>query len=174
MSPTSRQSYPVRPFLPGDTPALRELFAQSIDELCQEDYDDDQRMAWISRVEDAGAFAKQLGGMVTLIVMIDGDYAGFASLKDNTVLEMLYVSPHYAGEGVGTTLVETMERLATARGAKDLTVNSSETAVMFFEARGYIASSRNLIPVDDQWLSNTTLVKKLGADAAKPGSGAQA
>jgi putative acetyltransferase len=98
---------------------------------------------------------------VTLVVMIDGDYAGFASLKDNTVLEMLYVSPHYAGEGVGTTLVETMERLATARGSKDLTVNSSETAVMFFEARGYIASSRNLVPIDDQWLSNTTLVKQL-------------
>jgi putative acetyltransferase len=178
MSQTPKKSaaaqFPVRPFLPGDTPGLRELFAQSIDELCTEDYDEDQRIAWISRVEDAGAFAKQLGGMVTLVVMVDGDYAGFASLKDNTVLDMLYVSPHYAGEGVGTALVETMERLATARGSKDLTVNSSETAVMFFEARGYIASSRNLIPIDDQWLSNTTLVKKLGPDAAKPGSGAQA
>jgi putative acetyltransferase len=168
MSPTSRQTnYPVRPFLPGDTPALRELFAQCIDELCQEDYNEDQRIAWISRVEDARAFAKHLGGMVTLVVMIDGDYAGFASLKDNTVLEMLYVSPHYAGEGVGAALVETMERLATARGAKELTVASSETAVMFFEARGYIASSRNLIPIDDQWLSNTTLVKTLGAEPAK-------
>jgi putative acetyltransferase len=159
--PTSRHAYPVRPFLLGDTPALRELFAQSIDELCTEDYDDDQRLAWISRVEDASAFAKQLGAMVTLVIMVDGDYGGFAALKDNTVLEMLYVSPHYAGEGVGTALVETMERLATARGSKDLTVNSSETAVMFFEARGYVASSRNLVPVDDQWLSNTTLVKKL-------------
>lgn len=165
--PSTRQNYPVRPFLPGDTPALRELFAQSIDELCQEDYDDDQRLAWISRVEDAGAFAKQLGGMVTLIVMVDGDYAGFVSLKNNAVLEMLYVSPHYAGEGIGTTLVETMERLATARGSKELTVNSSETAVMFFEARGYIANSRYLIPIDDQWLSNTTLIKKLGAEAGK-------
>jgi putative acetyltransferase len=170
MSNTPRKSslpnHPVRPFLVGDTPALRELFAQSVDELCQEDYDEDQRIAWISRVEDAGAFAKQLGGMVTLVVMIDGDYAGFASLKDNAILEMLYVSPHYAGEGVGTSLVETMERLAKARGAKDLTVNSSETAVMFFEARGYIASSRNLVPIDDQWLSNTTLVKTLGVVAS--------
>jgi putative acetyltransferase len=170
MSNTPRKSslpnHPVRPFLVGDTPALRELFAQSVDGLCQEDYDEDQRIAWISRVEDAGAFAKQLGGMVTLVVMIDGDYAGFASLKDNAILEMLYVSPHYVGEGVGTSLVETMERLAKARGAKDLTVNSSETAVMFFEARGYIASSRNLVPIDDQWLSNTTLVKTLGVVAS--------
>jgi putative acetyltransferase len=48
-----------------------------------------------------------------------------------------------------------------------MSVDSSETAVMFFEARGYVASKRNLIPIDDQWLSNTTLVKKLGAVAGK-------
>ena len=156
------QSFPVRPFLPRDTGPLRELFAQSIDELCTEDYDDDQRLAWISRVEDAAAFGKRLAGMVTLVVQVDSDYAGFASLKDNAAIDMLYVSPHYAGEGIGTTLAETLERLAAGRGAKEITVVSSETAVMFFEARGYIASSRNLVPIDDQWLSNTTLAKKLG------------
>jgi putative acetyltransferase len=156
------QSFPVRPFLPRDTGPLRELFAQSIDELCTEDYDDDQRLAWISRVEDAAAFGKRLAGMVTLVVQVDSDYAGFASLKDNGTIDMLYVSPHYAGEGIGTTLAETLERLAAGRGAKEITVASSETAVMFFEARGYIASSRNLVPVDNQWLSNTTLTKKLG------------
>ena len=161
------QTFPVRPFLPRDTAPLRELFAQSIDELCTEDYDDDQRLAWISRAEDAAAFGKRLAGMVTLVVQVDSDYGGFASLKDNTVIDMLYVSPHYAGEGIGATLVETLERLAAGRGAKEISVASSETAVMFFEARGYIASSRNLVPIDDQWLSNTTLVKQLGAEAGK-------
>ena len=161
------QTFPVRPFLPRDTAPLRELFAQSIDELCTEDYDDDQRLAWISRAEDAAAFGKRLAGMVTLVVQVDSDYGGFASLKDNTVIDMLYVSPHYAGEGIGATLVETLERLAAGRGAKEISVASSETAVMFFEARGYIASSRNLVPIDDQWLSNTTLVKQLGAETGK-------
>jgi putative acetyltransferase len=162
-----QQTHPVRPFLPRDTPHLRELFAQSIDELCAEDYDDDQRLAWISRAEDSAAFSKRLAAMVTLVIQVDSDYAGFASLKDNTVIDMLYVSPHYAGEGIGATLVETLERLAAGRGAKDITVASSETAVMFFEARGYVASSRNLVPIDDQWLSNTTLIKKLGTETGK-------
>jgi putative acetyltransferase len=161
----SAQPFPVRPFLPADTADLRELFAQSIDELCSEDYDDDQRLAWVSRAEDAWAFGAKLAAMTTLVIQVGGDYAGFGSLRDNAVLDMLYVSPHYAGEGIGTTLCDTLERLAAGRGTTEISVDSSETAVMFFEARGYVASKRNLIPIDDQWLSNTTLVKKLGVEA---------
>jgi putative acetyltransferase len=164
-----QQSYPVRPFLPADTAALCELFAQSIDELCTEDYDDDQRLAWISQAADAKAFGAKLAAMTTLVVKVDSDYGGFASLQDNATLAMLYVNPHYAGEGIGTALADTIERLAVGRGATTLTVASSETAVMFFEARGYVASQRNLLPVDDQWLTNTTLIKQLSA-AAGPSS----
>ena len=50
------QSFPVRPYLPADVSGLQELFAQSIDELCTEDYSDEQRLAWISRAEDRRAF----------------------------------------------------------------------------------------------------------------------
>lgn len=159
---TESPSYPLRPFIAADAPALCELFAQSIDELCAEDYDDEQRLAWISRAEDARAFAKRLGGMVTLVIQVENDYAGFAALKDNTILDMLYVHPHYAGEGIGTALADALERIAAGRGVEAITVESSDTAVMFFEARGYVATQRNAIPIDDQWLTNTTLTKQLG------------
>ena len=48
--------YPLRPFLPADPLALRELFAASVEELTQEDYDEDQRAAWVAFAEDAEAF----------------------------------------------------------------------------------------------------------------------
>src|SRR5690606_36353479 len=89
-------NYPLRPFLPGDTMALRELFAQSIEELAAEDYDEDQRVAWAAAAADAEAFAERLGGMVTLVVQIGGEYAGFASLKDNKTFDMLFVHPYHA------------------------------------------------------------------------------
>jgi putative acetyltransferase len=147
--------------MPADTLGLRELFAQSIEELCQEDYDEDQRIAWASAAADAQAFAKLLGSMVTLVVQIDGEYAGFASLKDNTSIHMLYVHPYHAGEGVGTALCDALERIAAARGAAEISVDASETAAPFFEGRGYVAMRRNSVPVDDQWLANTTMTKKL-------------
>jgi len=158
---TSRPTHPLRPFMPADTIGLSELFAQSIEELTQEDYDEEQRLAWISAAEDAQAFAKRLGSMVTLVVQIEGEYAGFASLKDNKVLDMLFVHPHHAGEGVGTALCDALERIAAARGATEISVDASETAATFFEDRGYVATSRNSVPIDDQWLANTTMTKKL-------------
>jgi putative acetyltransferase len=157
-------AYPLRPFLAADTMALRDLFAQSIEELTAEDYDEDQRVAWAATAADAEAFAARLGAMVTLVVQVDGAYAGFASLKDNTIFDMLYVHPHYAGQGIGTALADAVERLAQARGAKEITVEASDTAEPFFEDRGYQATQRNMVPRDDLWLTNTTMKKRLAAD----------
>lgn len=158
---TNRPSHPLRPFMPADTIGLRELYAQSIEELTQDDYEEEQRIAWASAAADAPAFAKRLGAMVTLVVQIEGEYAGFGALKDNRVLDMLYVHPYHAGAGVGTALCDALERIAAARGATEITVDASETAQPFFEDRGYVATRRNSVPIDDQWLTNTTMVKKL-------------
>jgi putative acetyltransferase len=167
----SQQSFPIRPFMPADTVALRDLFAQSIEELTAEDYTEDQRLAWMATAADAKAFADRLGSMLTLVVQVNGEYLGFASLKDNTVVDMLYVHPYAVGQGVGTVLVDALERLAKARGAKELTVEASDTAQTFFADRGYIPGRRNLIPIEDEWLSNTTMSKPLtdeGASAEQP------
>lgn len=163
-------SFPLRPFLPADTMGLRDLFAQSIEELTQDDYDEGQRLAWIEQAEDAEAFAKRLGAATTLIVSVGGEVMGFASLsKDNKVLDMLYVHPHHSRQGVGSALFDAMEKIAAARGAEALSVDASEMAVLFFEARGYAPTQRNSIPVGEEWLTNTTMTKQLkGAAGTKP------
>lgn len=153
--------YPLRPFLPGDTMALRELFAQSIEELTQDDYDEDQRAAWASAAEDADAFARRLAQSLTLVVQVDGEYLGFASLKDNKTIDMLFVHPYYAGQGVGTELLTALEKIAAARGTEALSADASDTAQEFFEKQGFGPTQRNSVPIDDQWLSNTTMIKPL-------------
>lgn len=158
--------FPLRPFLPGDTMALRELFAQSIEELTSDDYDEDQRIAWISAAEDAEAFKTRLADMLTLVVNVDGEYLGFASLKNDNIIDMLFVHPYYAGESVGTALVEALEKIAAARGAETLSADASDTAQVFFEKLGFEAIQRNSVPIDDQWLSNTTMMKRLKPAAA--------
>lgn len=170
---SARPSHPLRPYIPADLMPLRELFAQSIEELTQDDYDEDQRLAWVSAAEDAQAFGKRLAMMLTLVVQIEGEYAGFASLKDNSHIDMLFVHPYFVGQGVGTTLADALERIAAARGTKAVTVDASETAEPFFEERGYVAFRRNSIPIDDQWLANTTMRKELApAPAGEPSKSA--
>ena len=165
--------FPLRPFLPADTMALRDLFAQSIEELTADDYDDDQRLAWAARAEDAGEFRARLGAMLTLVVQVEGEYLGFGSLKDNKTIDMLYVHPDFAGEGVGSAIAGALEKIAGARGAEAVTVDASDTALPFFEGRGYAAVQRNSMPRDDQWLSNTTMIKPLTEQKAKAASPAK-
>lgn len=155
------QTYPLRPFLPQDVVRLQDILAQSIEELTQDEYDEDQRLAWMSGASDAQAFGERLAKNLTLIVERDGEILGFASLKDNTVVDLLFVHPYAAGEGVGTALLDALEKLATARGADALTADVSDTAHGFFEGRGYVPVQRNNIPIGDAWLTSTTMSKPL-------------
>jgi putative acetyltransferase len=161
----------LRPFLPADAQLLAEIFRASIAELTTEDYDDDQRNAWAAVADDEAAFAARLAKALTLVASIDGEVVGFASLSGADKLDMLYVSPDAAGQKVGTTLVDALERLAGARGGKKLETNASDTARSFFERRGYVAQSRNTLLMNGEWLANTTMTKTLAANAnVKDGS----
>lgn len=154
-------SYPLRPFLASDTRRLQDLYAQSIEELTQDDYDEDERVAWASKAADMVAFAERLGANTTLLIEMDAEIFGFASLKDDKEIDMLYVHPWHAGRGIGSTLLTALETLAKARGAETLTVDASDTAIDFFDGNGYQAVRRNSVPVGDLWLSNTTMTKCL-------------
>jgi putative acetyltransferase len=156
----------LRPFLPADTVPLQDLCAQSIEELTGDDYDEEQRLAWISRAADPVAFAKRLSENLTLVVERDGELLGFASLKGNTEIDMLYVHPYAVGEGVASALLDALERLAAGRGATTLTADVSDTAHDFFMSRGYQPVRRNNIPIGDVWLANTTMTKTLGKTGA--------
>lgn len=164
-------AFPLRPFLPADTVPLQDLYAASIEELTQDDYDEDQRLAWIARAADPVAFAKRLMDSLTLVVERDGELLGFASLKGNTEIDMVYVHPFAAGEGVATTLLEALEKLAKARGAKTLTADVSDTAHDVFLNRGFVPVRRNNVPIDDVWLANTTMTKALDGSKERPPAG---
>ncbi|MGE0701521.1 MAG: GNAT family N-acetyltransferase [Hyphomicrobiaceae bacterium] len=159
------QIHPLRPFLPADTVRLQDLLAQSIEELTQDDYDEDQRIAWMSRAADTEALARRLVKNVTLVVERDGEILGFACLKDNEEVDLLFVHPFAAGEGVGSALLAAIETIATARGAAKLTADVSDTAHDFFHDRGYEPVRRNNFPIGDVWLANTTMTKTIGGPA---------
>jgi putative acetyltransferase len=158
----------LRPFVPADAKRCAEIFRASIEELAAEDYDADQREAWASRADDEEAFGARLAGALTLLAVIDGEIAGFASLKGAEEIDMLFVDPEFARQGVGRTLLDALTRLAQARGAKRLATEASDVAKPLFEREGFTAQRRNLVRKGDQWLANTTMTKTFGADPAPP------
>jgi putative acetyltransferase len=159
----------LRPFLAADTPVLAAIFIAAIEQLTGDDYSEAQQQAWASVADDEEGFGRRLASELTLIATLQNSPVGFAALKGTDHIDMLYVHPGAAGQGVASVLVEALEKLAGARGARSLNVDASDNAVEFFEKRGYVANQRNTVTVNGEWLANTTMQKTLG-DGAKPGA----
>jgi putative acetyltransferase len=158
----------MRPMLLTDVPLLAEIFRASIEELAGDDYSEAQQEAWASAADDQEEFGARLAGELTLVTTYAGSAIGFGSLAHNTRMDMLYVHPAAAGQGAAAMLCDALEKLAAARGAKELTVDASDTARGFFERRGYVPKTRNTVSLAGEWFANTTMVKPLAA-AAKGG-----
>src|SRR3954454_17442492 len=151
----------LRPFLAADVPILAAIFIAAIDELTVEDYSEAQREAWAGAADDEEQFGRRLASELTLIATLQNSPVGFASLKGADHIDMLYVHPSAAGQGVASMLCDALEKLAGGRGAKSLTVEASDNAQEFFVKRGYVAKQRNTVTVNGEWLANTTMQKTL-------------
>ena len=158
----------LRPYLASDTPLLAQIFVASIQDLTGDDYNEAQQEAWAAAAEDEAAFGKKLASELTLIATMQNSPVGFASLKGADHIEMLYVHPSAAGQGVGAMLVDALEKLAGGRGAKSLSVDASDSALDFFKKRGYVAQQRNSVPRHGEWLANTTMQKQLAPASGAP------
>jgi len=158
----------LRPYLAADTPILAAIFVAAIEQLTGDDYSEAQQEAWASAADDEATFGARLAGELTLIATMQNSPVGFAALKGADHIDMLYVHPSVAGQGVASMLCDALEKLAFGRGATKLTVDASDNALDFFKKRGYVAQQRNTVTVQGEWLANTTMQKTLDSGGAKP------
>jgi putative acetyltransferase len=163
MTAQAKRKPALRPFLAADAPLLAEIFRASVAELTGDDYSENQQEAWAASADDEEAFAARLTNALTLLGTIDGAPVGFASLAGTERVDMLYVHPAAAGQGVGSMLIDALEKLAAARGAARLTADVSDSAQDFFRRRGFVATQRNTVQLGGEWLANTTMEKRLAA-----------
>ena len=168
MSAEANPKLALRPYLPADALLLAEIFRASIEELTVEDYSDAQRGVWAAAADDESAFGARLAQGLTLIATLGGSPVGFVSLKGAEELDLLYVHPAVAGQGIGAMLCDALERLAASRGTARLLVDASDSARGFFEQRGYVGQRRNTVLRGDEWLATTTMEKKLMPKGSTP------
>jgi putative acetyltransferase len=157
----------LRPMLPADAAYLAAIYRASVMELTSDDYSEAQQEAWAETSEQPD-FATKLASQLTLVATINSAPVAFISLRGADHVGMLYVHPGVVRQGIATMLYDAIEKLASARGAKQLTVDASDTSRPFFEKRGFEGVQRNTVLLGDEWLGNTLMKKALGkAEAAR-------
>ena len=161
MTDEIRSGAALRPLLPADMAVLAAVFQASVEDLTAEDYDEAQRAAWASAADEERAFGARLAGALTLVATLGGAPVGFISLAGAGEIDMLYVYPETARQGIGTMLLRALQTMASARGATKLTVAASDTSRPFFERHGFAATHRQTVAIAECWLGTTQMEKTL-------------
>lgn len=138
----------VREATPEDAEAVREVHADSIHGLGTEAYSEEQVKAWAAGCESADyAVAIESVGRRFVVAGSGEEIHGFGTLSFDAPEEYeesvdgevtgVYVRPSVAREGVGSAILDDLEREARERGLLSLGLSESLNAVPFYEARGY-------------------------------------
>jgi putative acetyltransferase len=88
---------------------------------------------------------------------VDGVPAGFADLQPDGYIDLFFVAPRSARQGVGRTLMNHILTTARQRNIRHLRSNVSLTAEPFFAKHGFLLQTRNAVQVRGQVMHNATM-----------------
>lgn len=154
----------LRPFHPGDEPALRAVFHSSVHALACRDYSAEQLAAWAPHQYDAALWGERLRGNQPFIVELDGAIAGYADLQADGCIDQFFVAGAYAGRGVARALMAHIHQQAAHQGIPELRADVSLTAEPFFSQSGFVVEARQQVTVCGVVLANAQMCKQLAAN----------
>jgi len=91
--------------------------------------------AWAAKLSFAG-MEQKLRDLEIWVTELDDIVAGWGAIRGGH-LEGLYTAPEFAGRGVGSKLLDMLERLMRARGIAAVEAEASPNALTFYVRRGY-------------------------------------
>ncbi|GGB97966.1 GNAT family N-acetyltransferase [Dyadobacter sediminis] len=144
-----------------DLECLQAIYKETIDHTCAHDYDPEQRDAWKQGTENLERWAAAIDTQYFIIAEVDGNQAGFGSLKDNDYIDFMFTSKHYLRQGIAQTIYDRLEEKAAKTGAEILTADVSKTARPFFERQGFAVSAENRNCIRGVWITNFRMQKVL-------------
>lgn len=133
----SRGSCRVRPYRPADAAATMAVFRDAIAHLAAADYSAEQIAVWAGHTGTIEQWNARRTAAHTWVAVdrgaADGDLrrdcdgdctgsgavVGFIDVDDSGYIDMLFVAPHCARQGVATALLGAVERFTAARGTGD-------------------------------------------------------
>jgi putative acetyltransferase len=130
----------VRPMRADEARTFLDIHGRSIRGLAAHHYTPDVIDAWTVALteENVRRFLKNPDQEIRLIAELDGEAVGLGALvPQHSELRACYVAPEAARKGVGSAVVEKLERIAIEHGLTQLALQASINAEPFYLALGY-------------------------------------
>jgi len=127
----------IRDYRPADASALAAIFRAAVLEGSAPHYCDEQRKAWASRINDSTTVHARVTGQTCLVAEDESGLSGFAALKSDGHLDMLFVRPDQRRTGTAGLLHDAILQRARQAGHRRLSVHASHLARRFLAKRGW-------------------------------------
>ncbi|HEY0064698.1 MAG TPA: GNAT family N-acetyltransferase [Telluria sp.] len=147
--------------LPGEEPALQQIFFRSVGQIAVADYGAGAADAWISRSTDPAQWHQRMQRNRPFVAVHDGVPAGFADLQPDGEIDMFFVDPDFSGKGVGALLLNAIHAEADASAIERLTAHVSITAQPFFFRHGFTVLRQQVVKIGEHQLRNAFMEKSL-------------
>jgi putative acetyltransferase len=141
-----------------------DLHARSIRGLAAGHYPPAVIDAWTVPQTEAtlAGFVQNVESEIRLIAEIDGEPVGLGALVvANSELRACYVVPEAARKGVGTAVVDAIERIAREHGVTEIELLASLNAEPFYAALGYESLGRTELPMRGESMAAVKMKKRL-------------
>jgi N-acetylglutamate synthase-like GNAT family acetyltransferase len=123
------------------------VLRRSITELCFPDHGNDEALLskWLSNktAENVGRWILQSHFYVAEEAR---RIVGVAAMSDAGKITLNYVDPDFRFRGVSKALVLSMEEQARTLGLKECSLESSQTALRFYQDLGYVKIEQSNVP----------------------------
>ncbi|MGG7467925.1 GNAT family N-acetyltransferase [Chryseobacterium arthrosphaerae] len=144
-----------------DLPAMQQLFADTIQVICKNDYNDLQCNAWSAGADNEERWINVSKGQYVLIAEAENRLVGFSTLDQGAYIDLLFVHKDHQHQGIASLLYAKMEEEALRHSQKQLTADVSKTARPFFEKSGFRILKEQTVNVKGIDLINYKMIKNL-------------
>lgn len=157
----------VRSAVPADFAALAQVFHDAVREGARSAYSEAECAAWCPEVPKGPGWDARLAGSEVLVAEVEGQTAGFMTLVPaRGFLDMAFVAPRFARQGVGAALHSVLEGRARAAGLSRLTTEASLLLEPLLVRMGWQVTLRQEIERRGEVLRNARMVKELSVAEA--------
>ncbi|MCB9276592.1 MAG: GNAT family N-acetyltransferase [Lewinellaceae bacterium] len=140
---------------------IRALFRETVLTATAQAYDEHQRLAWASGWAGQARWEQRLREQYFLVTKQKGQLVGFASIRPDGYLDVLYVHRDFQRQGIARKLYEELEAEARRSGVAWLETDASITARPFFEKMGFAVLAEQQKAISAVVLTNYRMRKTL-------------
>ena len=144
--------------------AITELIKETVHSVCTKEYTKKELDAWAPEKFDVARFKKALSPCYNLVAVTDSKIVGFISVEKDGFVNRLYTHKDFLRKGIATRLLNEAEKWAVESGLRELSLDSSKTAVDFYIKSGFYKAGISVLEKDGVVFRNTVMKKTLGGD----------